>query len=135
METLTELYAKYREARARLDLAEKDVEEIGKRLLQAMQDANEKRYTDSDGFSFVLQVPRSRRVIKGESPKIIAALKACGLNRCISTTERVNVRMVETAIKQELFPEDEWLAASVQPPPHIVFKKPRIVIDWNPYNL
>lgn len=114
IETLTELYAKYREAKIRCDIAEKEKKELGAQLALAMKSLNEMRHVDSDGFVFKLTIPKTRRVIKQEEERLIEILKNKNLQVCIDTKETVNAKNVELAIESGIFPEEIWLGASVE---------------------
>lgn len=103
MQELKELYQTYKEKKLAFEAAKKDEEKYKKLLKDAMEAAQEKTFTDSDGYVFE-RIASERKSIDEE--RLLAELHARGLEDCIGVKEIVNESATLDAVEDGRLPQE-----------------------------
>lgn len=100
---LTELYEAYKAKKLTFEQAKKEEEKYKKLLKEAMEEAGEKNYTDTDGYLFE-RVEQNRKKI--DEPKLLGILHENGLEDCIATVEAVDEEATLKAVEEGRLAQD-----------------------------
>ena len=101
--TLVELREAYKASKLAFDLAKKEEEKYKALLKNAMAEAEEKDFTDDDGYRFE-RIVQERKSI--DEPKLLEELHSRGLTSCIKTVEAVDEEATLTAVEDGTLPQE-----------------------------
>lgn len=100
---LAELYEAYKASKVKLDQVAKEEEKCKKLLKEAMAEAGEKNFTDTEGYLFE-RIEQNRKKI--DEPKLLAILHEKGLDTCIKTVEAVDEDATLEAVEAGQLPQE-----------------------------
>ena len=100
---LKELLAQYKVAKIAFDKAKKEEDRIKKLVKEAMREAEEKEYTDEDGYKFIRSVEERKSFDK---ERLLSELHDRGLEKCIKTVEDIDEDATIKAVEDGDFPQE-----------------------------
>jgi hypothetical protein len=99
---LSELYEAYKASKIKADQASKEEEKYKKLLKDAMAEADQKDFTDKEGYLFERIVQNRKKM---DEPKLLGFLHERGLEHCIKTIEAVDEEATLVAVEAGQLPQ------------------------------